>query len=71
LEDNVYEGGFCQTIEAFLQHGELGGKKIMTVCLPDCFVEHGGREELFRIYGLDAESVAERMTEMISGNEAM
>jgi 1-deoxy-D-xylulose-5-phosphate synthase len=57
LEDNVLLGGFGSgVLEELAAHGvEIPVKRFG---LPDEFVEHGTREELFVELGLDAESIA-------------
>lgn len=61
MEDNVYSGGFSQKIQAFLQEKRLRQVRCLPVCLPDAFIEHGAPEELYEKYGMDAESVAEKI----------
>ncbi len=38
----------------------------LTLGLPDEFVEHGATELLFRLVGLDAESIARRVSEFVA-----
>ncbi|MEE3468052.1 MAG: transketolase C-terminal domain-containing protein, partial [Eubacterium sp.] len=61
MEDNVVTGGFGERVGAFLQRERVEVKGMLTVALPDEFVPHGTREELLAAYGLDAESVIERI----------
>ena len=60
LEDNVVAGGFGQQISA---HFANKGNTVKTVNLgwPDEFIRNGKTEELEKIYGLDPESVADRI----------
>lgn len=67
MEDNVYSGGFSQKIQAFLQAQRMNRVKCLAVCLPDAFIEHGAPEELYEKYGMDAESVAGRIREVMAG----
>lgn len=67
MEDNVYSGGFSQKIQAFLQEHRMNRVKCLAVCLPDTFIEHGAPEELYEKYGMDAESVAGRIREVMAG----
>lgn len=62
MEDNLYSGGFSERIQAFLTEERI---KCLPVCYPDVFVEHGDPEELYERYGLDPESVAERILEAL------
>lgn len=66
LEDNVYSGGFSQTIQAFLQENQVNFVKSIPICFPDQFVEHGSPDELYQKYGMDAESVAKKIREVFS-----
>ncbi len=66
LEDNVYSGGFSQTIQAFLQEKQVNFVKSIPICFPDRFVEHGSPDELYQKYGMDAESVAKKIREVFS-----
>ena len=65
IEDNVLSGGIGECIS-----GELAKIAIQTeddtaehiaIGWPDRFIEHGSTEDLFREYGLDAVSLAERI----------
>lgn len=63
MEDNVYSGGFSERIQAFLQARRITRVRCIPVCLPDAFIEHGSPEELYEKYGMDAASVAEKISE--------
>ena len=65
MEDNVYQGGFSQMVQAFLQEKGFMRKKCLPVCLPDSFIEHGDPEELYEKYGMDGDSVAEKIREVL------
>lgn len=67
MEDNVYSGGFSEKIQAFLQAQRMNRVKCLAVCLPDAFIEHGAPEELYEKYGMDAESMAGRIREVMAG----
>lgn len=67
MEDNVYSGGFSEKIQAFLQAQRMNRVKCLAVCLPDAFIEHGAPEELYEKYGMDAESVAGKIREVMAG----
>ncbi|MCH5251674.1 MAG: 1-deoxy-D-xylulose-5-phosphate synthase [Lachnospiraceae bacterium] len=64
MEDNIYSGGFSEKLQAFLQKERIRRVKCLAICLPDVFVEHGSPEELYEKYGMDAESVAEKISEV-------
>lgn len=67
MEDNVYSGGFSERIQAFLQSYRLNRVKCLPICLPDAFIEHGAPKELYEKYGMDAESVAKKISEVMTG----
>ncbi len=60
LEDNVLSGGVGECIDRMLAAHAV---KVMNLGWPDAFVPHGSQEELYRTYGLDAESVAKKILE--------
>jgi 1-deoxy-D-xylulose-5-phosphate synthase len=57
LEDNVLHGGFGSGVLEVLAERGLE-VPVRRFGLPDAFVTHGSREELFRMLGLDAPAVA-------------
>ncbi|MDY6793811.1 MAG: 1-deoxy-D-xylulose-5-phosphate synthase [Actinomycetota bacterium] len=62
LEENALKGGFGEAVAALLE--ETGAScRLLRVGLPDRYVEHGTVTELFRIEGLDADSVVESVLE--------
>ena len=60
IEENVKTGGFGQIIGNFLIEQSYSGK-FLPISLPDAFIEHGSVTLLRKKYGLDAESVAEKI----------
>lgn len=58
LEEGVAAGGFGEGISAWYE-----GKKMTVhqIALPDQFIEHGSVKELKRKYGLDKESITEKI----------
>jgi 1-deoxy-D-xylulose-5-phosphate synthase len=60
LEDNVISGGFGQAVAA-----ELKNTDILNLGWPDEFIEHGTSQELYEKYGLDPQSIAERICNYI------
>lgn len=60
LEDNVLSGGVGECIDRLLASSPV---KVMNLGWPDTFVPHGSQEELYRTYGLDADSVAKKILE--------
>ena len=64
LEENVYTGGIGQEVMAHMQQNKTDIECI-SVALPDVFIEHGKREFLLKKYGLDKESVYNRIKEVL------
>ena len=60
LEDNVVSGGFGQAVSAELQETD-----VLNLGWPDEFIEHGSSAELYEKFGLDAESITERICNYI------
>lgn len=60
IEDNVLLGGFGEKLKALLPNRE-----VVSFGWPDKFIEHGTPQQLFHRYGLDAETIAERISEYL------
>jgi len=58
LEDNLLSGGFGETFAA-----KTGAGNVLMFGWPDKFVEHGDCDTLYQEYGLDADSIVERICE--------
>ncbi len=65
LEDNEKIGGFGQQAEAMLMEEGIMPEKFIPVCIGDCFVEHGSPEELYERLEMDAERIAEKITDQL------
>jgi 1-deoxy-D-xylulose-5-phosphate synthase len=56
IEDGVLKGGMGSAIlEYMADHGYT--PKIRRIGIPDCFVQHGTPNELYKICGMDATSI--------------
>ena len=66
MEENVLSGGFGEHVSAFVK-GESLDIDVMTVGIPDAYVEHGSVSELKKLLGIDADTVAKRILEKING----
>ncbi len=60
IEDNMLAGGFGEKMRR-----ETGAENMLNFGWPDQFIEHGDCDSLYRKYGLDAESIAERICEYL------
>ncbi|MDF3001552.1 MAG: dxs [Bacillota bacterium] len=67
LEDNVLEGGYGSAVTQVLAEKRMNRVEILNIGWPDRFVEQGSTEELCCKYGLDAESIAERVCDFLEG----
>ena len=57
IEEGVISGGFGSAIAEFVAKEKIKNVTLKMVGLPDEFVEHGAREELFKKYNLSAEGL--------------
>jgi 1-deoxy-D-xylulose-5-phosphate synthase len=60
LEENVASGGFGEKVREFMDRKEIG-KMLLTVTIPDEYVEHGNVDLLRQEIGIDADSVVKRI----------
>jgi len=71
LEENVQSGGFGAKVLEFLENNNRNENtrniKLITVSIPDKYVEHGNPVILKKELGLDAESIADRVFKVFSG----
>ncbi len=66
IEDNIFSGGYGESLGAMLTEKGFKGKRFKSFALPDKFIEHGKREALLAKYGLSSGSIAE---EIVKDNE--
>ncbi|MBO5292605.1 MAG: 1-deoxy-D-xylulose-5-phosphate synthase [Lachnospiraceae bacterium] len=66
LEENVASGGYGEKVREFMDR--IGAdSELLTICIPDEYVEHGNVELLRREVGIDEESIVKRIiTEYVS-----
>ncbi len=67
LEENILSGGMGSNIKEILS--DEGNKKILSLGLPDKFIEHGGQEKLRDIYNLSEEKIYLILKEIYQSNE--
>jgi 1-deoxy-D-xylulose-5-phosphate synthase len=65
MEDNVLEGGFGMKVAALLGEEKITDVKLEMIGWPDQFIQQGSTEELFKLYGLDSDSIAERVCDLL------
>ncbi len=65
VEENVLQGGFGSAVMELMEECGLS-PKVLRIGLPDRYIEHGGKEELYAAYGLDADGIARRIREFVA-----
>jgi 1-deoxy-D-xylulose-5-phosphate synthase len=64
LEENVIMGGAGQAVMACLQSHHIL-HPVLTLGLPDHFVEHGSQEDMLKSVGLDPEGISQKIQEKL------
>ena len=59
IEDGCLEGGFGSAVLEFIERSGLKDVKVKRIGLPDKFIEHGKRDELFLKYNLTPEAICD------------
>lgn len=59
IEEGVLEGGFGSGVLEFIETSGLKGVKVKRIGLPDRFIEHGKRSELFSKYNLTPQAICD------------
>ena len=68
VEDHALAGGFGSAVlEALAGQGAIPCR-LVSMGIPDRFIEHGGRDELLAGLGLSAEGIAARVSEALGGD---
>ena len=53
----------CQNGSVYSMLTGVTSVPLVSVSVPDCYVPHGKVDELFKMFGMDGESVAKRIME--------
>lgn len=61
MEENVKSGGYGQMVADYLFEIKNSKLKLINISVPDMFIEHGSVGELHKKFGLDAESIVNRI----------
>lgn len=64
MEENVLSGGYGSKVREFFDTLDTKAK-LINIAIPDEYVEHGNVDILKREEGIDADSIAQRITELI------
>jgi 1-deoxy-D-xylulose-5-phosphate synthase len=67
LEDNVVIGGFGSAVTEFLASDGITGVRLLSLGLPDRFIDHGTPQELHAELGLDPPGVARSVAAFLAG----
>lgn len=62
MEENTASGGFGESVRAYLEEHELKSR-LLSVAIPDMYVEHGSVELLKKELKMDAEGICSRIFE--------
>lgn len=65
VEENILQGGFGEGVTEHLMSNGWRGK-IKNIGIPDRFIEHGSREELQKLIGIDSDSLSCSFRDFIS-----
>jgi len=68
VEENVLEGGFGSAVLELLQARGLFSVAVKRLGIPDVFVEHGSRNRLLQMYGIDSQGIFNGVMEWIEGD---
>jgi len=66
VEDNVLMGGFGSGVLEWLAKRGYN-KRVLTLGIPDRFIEHGNQNLLRNLVSIDAEGIKERVLEFVRG----
>ena len=59
IEEGVLEGGFGSAVLEFIERENIKGVRVKRFGLPDRFIEHGRRDELFKKYNLTPDAICD------------
>jgi 1-deoxy-D-xylulose-5-phosphate synthase len=68
LEEGTATGGFGDGVASWLLENGFSGT-LKRLGLPDTFVEHGSRDQILTMLGLDANGIAKTIQEMVTKKE--
>ncbi len=61
LEENIKSGGYGQKVADYLCEARLQNIRLINIAVPDLFIEHGAVNELHKRFGLDPQSILDRI----------
>ena len=69
IEDGTICGGLCTSIKELLSDNMIIPEKTLYCAYPDEFIKQGSCSEIEKKYGLDAKSIANKISEMFENNK--
>lgn len=66
VEDGVVQGGFGSAVIEFLSDNHYKNIDVVRVGLPDVFATHGTQDELYHLYGMDAEGIYQSILKVLN-----
>ncbi len=61
VEDGTIKGGFGSAIAEYMVDNQITDKKIIRLGIPDDIIEHGEQPELYKLCGIDADSILNKI----------
>jgi 1-deoxy-D-xylulose-5-phosphate synthase len=68
MEENIHSGGFGENVASWYKEAGID-IPLLNISIPDGFVEQGTPEELYRLTGIDAESIVGKIMERTTVEE--
>lgn len=68
IEDGSVVGGLGSKVEEVLKENEINSK-VIKFAYPDEFIKHGSTDQIEEKYGLDCESILEKIKEELQMNK--
>ena len=68
MEENIHSGGFGEHVASWYKEAGID-IPLLNISIPDGFVEQGTPEELYRLTGIDAESIVGKIMERTTVEE--
>ncbi len=63
LEENVESGGIGEAISTHMVNNVFG-KKVINICLPDAYIEHGSVDILREVINIDSDSIVKKIMDV-------
>jgi 1-deoxy-D-xylulose-5-phosphate synthase len=70
VEESTLLGGFGSAVLELLAEKGIAGVRVRRLGIPDEFAQHATQRELRRLYGIDAEGIAQAVREMLADEKS-